>query len=432
MTTIQASLGPVTRGERINSLDVIRGLALLGILLMNIVGFGLYGAYQDPTISGGSTGWNFSVWFINSMLFEGTMRGLFTMLFGAGFILLTTRAEQKGGGIEVADIYYRRTLWLLALGLVHAYLMLWFGEILYPYAVFGLLLFPLRKVDPKHLVIAGVVLLSIHAFQQHNKYQGDLKTKNEGIAAEQLKDQGKELDKDQKQALEAWEKLNSKPTPEKVKEENEAIRKGYWSIVKHRLPVNQFFQTTLMYELWVWDIFSMMLIGMAFFKWGIFQGKRSNGFYILLAVVGYAVGLTVNYYETTMVYQNNWEIVTMHKADQTYQLGRLFTTIGHIGLAMLFIRSGMLRFLQNAIAAVGKMALTNYLIHTVICNIYFMGFGFGMFGRLQRYELYYVVAAIWIFQLIYSPIWFKYFSFGPAEWAWRSLTYMKSQPFRRL
>jgi uncharacterized protein len=148
--------------------------------------------------------------------------------------------------------------------------------------------------------------------------------------------------------------------------------------------------------------------------------------------VGYAVGLTVNYYETTMVYQSNWEIVTMHRAEQTYQLGRLFNTMGHIGLAMLFIRSGMLRFLQNAIAAVGKMALTNYLIHTVICNIYFMGFGFGMFGRLQRYELYYVVAVIWIFQLIYSPIWFKYFRFGPAEWAWRSLTYMKTQPFRRL
>mgnify|MGYP001826606248 FL=1 len=123
-------LRPVERSNRINSLDIIRGIALLGILLMNITGFGLAFAYGDPTNSGGSTGWNLNAWIMNNMLFEGTMRGLFTMLFGAGFILLTTRGEERGGGIGVADLYYRRILWLLLFGIIHVYLMLWYGDIL--------------------------------------------------------------------------------------------------------------------------------------------------------------------------------------------------------------------------------------------------------------------------------------------------------------
>ena len=149
-------------------------------------------------------------------------------------------------------------------------------------------------------------------------------------------------------------------------------------------------------------------------------------------LVGYLVGLSVNYYETMIEINSNFDVVEMSKAGQTYQLGRFFTTLGHIGLFMLFIKSGILGFLQNALAAVGKMALTNYLMHTVICTTYFLGFGFGMFGKLQRYELYYVVVAIWIVQLIYSPIWLRYFKYGPAEWLWRSLSYKKRQPFRNV
>ena len=186
----------------------------------------------------------------------------------------------------------------------------------------------------------------------------------------------------------------------------------------------------MMYEFWVWDILSFMLIGMAFFKWEIFQGKRPSRFYWTIMIVGYAIGLYVNYCETMLSINNNFEVIALSKAGQTYQLGRLFTTLGHIGLFMIFIKSGILKFLQNALAAVGKMALSNYLIHTVICNVLFMGFGFGLFGRLQRFELYYVVLGIWIIQLIYSPVWFRYFKYGPAEWLWRSLSYMRRMPFR--
>ena len=426
-------LRPVERSNRINSLDIIRGIALLGILLMNITGFGLAFAYGDPTNSGGSTGWNLNAWIMNNMLFEGTMRGLFTMLFGAGFILLTTRGEERGGGIGVADLYYRRILWLLLFGIIHVYLMLWYGDILYPYALFGLMIFPLRKVAPKYLVIAALVLLAIGSIKSINEYHEDLKIQTEGLAVELLKEGNEDikLTEDQEAAFSSWEGLQkNKKTEEQITEANEKNQGSYWSIVKSRFGVNKFMQSSLIYDFWVWDILSFMLLGIAFFKWRIFQGERSFKFYGLLMVIGYSIGLSVNYYETMLSVNSNFDIVEMGKADQTYQLGRLFTTLGHIGLFMLFIKSGILKFLQNALAAVGKMALTNYLMQTIFCTTYFLGYGFGMFGKLQRYELYYVVITVWIIQLIYSPIWLKYFKYGPAEWLWRSLSYMKKQPFK--
>jgi uncharacterized protein len=115
----------------------------------------------------------------------------------------------------------------------------------------------------------------------------------------------------------------------------------------------------------------------------------------------------------------------------TYPLGRIPTTCGHIALIMLFVKSGWLPFLQKSLAAVGQMAFTNYITHTIICNFIFLGYGLSMYGRLQRYELYYIVIGIWIFQLIACPIWLKHFRFGPLEWMWRSLTYWKRQPMRR-
>src|ERR1017187_8591267 len=133
---------PVERGERISALDTLRGFALLGIFLMNIVAMGLFGAaYDDPTAAGGSTGANLWVWAVLHVIAEGKMRCLFSMVFGASVILLTSRLEARGTS---ADIYYRRTLWLLLIGILDAYL-LWAGDILYPYALCGLALFPFRK-----------------------------------------------------------------------------------------------------------------------------------------------------------------------------------------------------------------------------------------------------------------------------------------------
>src|SRR5580700_6039508 len=156
---------PVNQGERISALDTLRGFALLGILLMNIVGMGMFaGAYDDPTAAGGATGANLGVWAVLHVLAEGKMRCLFSMVFGAGIILLTSRLEKRGASIgnTSADVYYRRTLWLLAFGVVHAYL-LWDGDILYPYALCALVLYPFRKMSAKGLLIIGGVLVLLES-----------------------------------------------------------------------------------------------------------------------------------------------------------------------------------------------------------------------------------------------------------------------------
>ncbi|GAA4955125.1 DUF418 domain-containing protein [Algibacter agarivorans] len=428
--TNQAHFEPTKQKSRINALDVIRGIALLGILLMNINGMGLPYAYSDPSVSGGSEGLNLQVWIVNEMLFEGTMRGLFTLLFGAGVILLTKRLENGGAGISTADIYYRRILWLLIFGLINVWVLLWHGDILFPYAIFGLMLFPFRNTSVKNLIIAGCLLICIGVLWDISDYNTDLQTQKVGLEAQVLKDQGTELSEVQEKDLKNWGKLNTKKTPEEVNEYIEKMHQGYWAIATEKVKMNQFMQTWFPYRIWSWDILSFMLLGMAFFKLQIFHGERSNTYYLIMLITGYLIGLTINYLETSAILDSNFDKLTMHKAGMTYQIGRLFTTIGHIGLFMLFIKSGILDFLQKALAAVGRMALTNYLMHSVITTTLFYGFGFSLFGDLQRFELYYIVGGIWVLQLIFSPIWLKHFHYGPVEWLWRSLTYNKKQAFK--
>jgi uncharacterized protein len=420
---------PVKALDRINSLDVIRGIALLGILLMNIIGMGLPYAYSDPTIVGGADGWNLKVWIVNTLLFEGTMRGLFTLLFGAGVILLTSRLEKNGAGITTADIYYRRILWLLIFGLINVYVLLWHGDILYPYAIFGLMLFPFRIASVRRLFLVAGLLISFGICWDIADYRSKLNLQQEVTEIQEIKDQGLELTEQQEGTLSKWEKFKAKHTQEEIDKQIETMHKSYFTVIFEKVKLNQFMQTWLPYRLWVWDILSYMLIGMAFFKLRIFHGERSGKFYLMLLSVGYLVGLSINYYEINMVLADKFDALTILKADQTYQVGRLFTTMGHVGLFMLFIKSGILRWLQQSLAAVGKLALTNYLMHSIITSIIFYGDGFSMYGMLERYELYYIVAGIWVFQLIYSPIYLKYFLYGPAEWIWRSLTYQKRQPF---
>jgi uncharacterized protein len=203
---------------------------------------------------------------------------------------------------------------------------------------------------------------------------------------------------------------------------------NYAEILETKSSEIQWMQSWFQYRYGVWDILSFMFLGMAFFKLRILHGERPVKFYVILAIIGYAVGLSVNYYEVLMITDRNFAPLKMYEAKQTYDIGRFFVTMGHIGLFMLFIKSGIFAFLQRSLAAVGRIALSNYLMHSIITSIIFLGF--GLYGQLERYELYYVVFGIWIFQLIVSPIWLKHFQFGPFEWLWRSLTYGKKQAFR--
>lgn len=426
-------LGPVTGAERIGSLDVLRGVALLGILLMNITGFGLqFWAYDDPTVQGGSTGYNLYVWIMNNMFFEGTMRAMFSMLFGVGMVLMTSRMISKGGGIEVADIYYRRTIWLLLFGIIHGYLILWVGDILYAYGLFGLFLFPFRNTSPKKLILAAGILTLIGISLTSYDYNHKMKYLEQYNLARSYENEA-DVPEDVKKGKEAWEALlaEMKPSEKQIQETTESMHKGYFDLVLFLAPVNRMIQSIFNYDYNPWDILAMMLLGIALYKLRVITAELSFKTYLIIMALGYGIGLSVNYYETMLILNNEFSIESFHKARLTYPVGRIAVSFGHIGLVMIFCKLNIILFLKRSLAAVGRMALTNYIMHSVICAIIFTGVGFSMFGKMQRYELYHVVISIWIFQLILSPIWLKYFRFGPLEWVWRSITYKKRQPFKR-
>jgi len=424
-------INPITHMERITALDILRGFVLCGILLMNITGFGLAGAYSNPTVSGGATGWNLYAWITTNMFFEGTMRAMFSMLFGVGTYILLERLDHRKAGMEAADIFMRRMIWMLFFGLVHGYLLLWTGEILYDYALMGFLVFPFRKLAPKKLIIIAAFLFSAGAVWSYFQYKADIKLVENVAIVNEKEAAGEELTKELKEAKFKWEKIQEHKSPEFVKETNENMRKGYFEVVAFLAPINMETDTLWFYRYNLWDILSMMMLGIALYKLKIITGDKSAKFYALMVLLGYGIGLSVNYWEVTTIMNSNFDFLAYSKTNLTYDLGRVAIVLGHVGAIMLFAKTSILGGLKRSIAAVGKMALSNYIMHSLICMIIFTGGGFGMFGKLQRYELYFVVFAIWIFQLIISPIWLRYFYYGPMEWVWRTLSYRNNPHFRK-
>jgi len=431
METPNTFLSPIDSGERITALDLMRGVVLCGILLMNINQFGLAHAYSDPTVAGGYEGWNLYTWITTSMLFEGTMRGLFSLLFGVGMFILLDRMEQREAGIKGADIYFRRLIWLLLFGVIHGYLLIWAGEILYNYALMGFLVYSFRRLPPKSLTLIALVLFSIGSFWNFMEYKSKKNMLEQVEQAAIFIAEGKPLDREMESAVKEWEQVQEERSPEAISYYNESMRRGYFDVVAFNAAAVFKWKTYGPYRYDLWDILSMMLLGIALFKWKVFTGKKSNRFYLIMATIGYAIGLTVNYFETTHIINSNFSYLSFFETQATYDLGRVSTCFGHIGVIMLFSKLNVLHWLKHAISCVGKMALTNYLMHSVICAFVFTGIGFGLFGALERYELLYVVFGIWVVQLIYSPIWMKYFHFGPAEWLWRRLSYLQKPAFRK-
>jgi uncharacterized protein len=175
-----------------------------------------------------------------------------------------------------------------------------------------------------------------------------------------------------------------------------------------------------------------MLVGMALYKLGVVTAKRTPRFYATMAVVGLIVGLSAAAYGVQQNFVHDWDLAFSRFGSgfQFNYWGSLLVSGGYIGLVILWVQWGGLARLQAALAAVGRMALSNYLLHTLIATTIFYGHGFGLFGSVDRTGQLIIVLAIWACQLVWSPIWLHYFRFGPAEWLWRSLTYWKPQPMR--
>jgi uncharacterized protein len=435
MEAMAGSAAPTSAAERIFALDVIRGFAVLGILLMNILGFGqASSAYMNPVaIEGGNTGWNLWAWYGEMFYFEGTMRGLFTVLFGAGVVLYTSRLERAGLGLRSADLYFRRNLWLWVFGIFNAYVLLWSGDILYFYGLCALFLYVFRNLPVRKLLLCSALLLCVQPVVGIFDYAKVRAGEEQAPALQAKQKAGKELSAAEQALLENYQgaKYAVDPDPKKVAHAVQQMRGGYLSAAERVHDHAWSAETEFFARQGFWECVGMMLLGMALFKSGALTLGWSTRAYATMLVLGYGIGLAVNSWEIHYVVSNHFDVAAAFVPwTLTYDLGRIPTTLGHVALAMLVVRSGLFRGALKAFAATGQMALSNYLAQSLICLFAFTGAGLGWFGQLQRYQLYYVVLAIWIVELAWSPLWLSRFRYGPMEWLWRSLTRWEMQPMR--
>jgi len=427
-----ASALPVTGAERIEAIDTLRGIAVLGILVMNIYAFAMpFIAYQDPLAMGGTEWYNLGTWFFTHIFFDQKFLTIFATLYGAGLVMMAERAEARGAPYTGA--WYRRNFWLLLFGAAHGYLI-WFGDILFHYALMGMLVFPLRKLAPRALIIAATVLLSIGMLMQFagGTYMADLQRR--GAEVQALVDAGETLNEEQAATLEEWQASAAflKPPEEQVAEDVAAYTGGYAGIVAHRFPMVVMMETQATIGFVVWRVGGIMLLGMALMKLGVLSGARSRAVYRRMMQVGYGFGLPIALFSAWQLNAHHWDMLWMFRVGGLPNyIGSLFVACGHIGLVMMIVKTGAMRSLMNRFAAVGRMAFTNYLMHSIVMTTIFYGYGFGLYGQIPRVWQMAFVAAMLAFQLWASPWWLARYRFGPAEWLWRSLSYLSVQPMRK-
>lgn len=394
MTEAPGAQAGTPPAARIASLDVLRGFAVLGILIMNVQGFSMPGdAYDDPTAWGDLTGANYVVWWLSHLFADTKFISIFSFLFGAGVCLFADRAARRGA--DPTRLHFRRMRWLLLFGLVHAYL-LWVGDILVAYAVSGFVIFRFRDWNPRRLLVGGLGFFAVGsvAVVGLGYYLGGLPQS--------------EIDR----------------LLPPIAEEVAAYRGAWLAQMSQRATDSLGMHFLLLPVSLFWRCTGAMMVGMALYRRGVLSASRSDGFYKRLAFRGLCAGgiaVLVGVWFDVRAQWNFPESQTFHS--QFNYWGGLSMAAGYVGLVMLGVRRGWLPRLQDRLAATGRMAFTNYVMQTLICTTLFYGHGFGLFGSVERWKQALIVVAVWLAQLWWSPLWLARFRQGPLEGIWRRLTY---------
>ena len=424
---------PVLQKERIDIIDSLRGVAILGILLMNIPGFSAAG---DPFIRNEFGTINYKIWYYVSWMADGTQRALFSMLFGAGILLFMANKTTQDSIIFPADYFFRRQLWLIVFGLFNIYILLWSGDILFDYGCYGLLMFVFRLWTPKKLLIAAGVCFLLMLARENRTLYLDKRTISRGEVVERIDTTVTKLTPRQKEHLSGMQDFRERAEPESRKkrmERRNRMMSGSYSD-NYDFRTQQYLNNILEYTYFaIWDVLLFMFIGMAFYKTGVLMGKASVKLYAIICVGGLGLGLLLSYYHLKPVIDAKFNLYNYAKNTMLsyYEAGRTLRTFGIFGSLMLLYKSGIFKWFFKLMRPVGQMAFTNYLTQSITCAIIFYGIGFGLYGQFERYQIYLVVLAIWTIQIIWSHIWLRYFQYGPFEWIWRQLTYWEKLPLRK-
>ena len=389
---------PINLKNRIHSLDLIRGFAVLGILIMNITSFSQINiAYMNPTIGAGLQGYNKYFHGFNYIFADTRFMSIFSMLFGAGMVLFTQRIEAKGK--RVATLHFKRMFWLLLFGLIHAY-FIWVGDILVAYAICGSLVFFFRKKSIRTLFIMAVILFLVPISLNFMTYYG--------------------MPKDALESTFAF----FYPSTEQIALETKIMQGSYLDQMPLRLENAIGLQTIVFMIEIFWRTSAMMLFGMILYRKGILSADKSTAYYKKMIWVGFVPGLILSIIGLDQLYASEWSGAYVMNIGANYKfLSGLFMASSYIGLLIWIYKKGIFKKLQNRLQATGRMAFTNYIGMSVICTLIFNGHGLGLFGTFDRLQQFVIVIGIWVTMLIISPLVLKKFQYGPLEWLWRKLTY---------
>ncbi len=388
-------------GERFESIDFVRGAALLGILVMNIMMFAMPGAASYNPLALGDRGRvDFAIWLFSHLFFDQKFMTIFSMLFGAGIVLMAARVEQRGG--RPAVTHYRRMLALWVFGLIHAYLI-WDGDILALYAVCGAIVYPFRRLRPAALIATGLVFLLI----------GSAIFLAIGILIPQgSPDVARDV-------ISFWS-----PSDQDIRDELAAYG-GTWLSAFHWRAIASFEFHVIDILVWgLWRASGNMLLGMAMLKLGVLTAERATSFYRRTAIAGFAIGVPVVAFGAHQMHIHAWEgYFSFFIAGLFNYWASIVIACGWIGVLILARNAPALARLKPRVIAVGRSAFSCYILTSLLCTWIFYGYGLGLFGRVGRPGQLAITVAVWTVLLIIAPAWLNRFRQGPLEWLWRACTY---------
>ena len=414
-----AAPAPVSAAERIDTLDFIRGLAVMGILAANIVAFGQpFEAYMYPaaflTDPGDPGGW---MWIAQFILVDGKMRGLFTLLFGAGMYLFMEKAWAKGAtrGLQAWRLFI-----LMLFGMIH-FFFIWPGDILFYYALFGFLVLACLRWSVKTQLWVGLAgyMLGVLFYAATLSIPWAIADTPLGTSSPEIAEQRAEI------IAAIDETLAQGDVP------NAAIASGdYATLVAHRVN-EQWYEPLANAMLFGFETVPLMLIGVALYRLGFFSGAFDRGKMLRWGWIGVIAGATASLAIGLVVQAGGFTYYgTLAGFVAWSPLPRLWMVLGLAALLVAYAPSAT-GWLGDRVRAAGRAAFTNYLGTSVVMMFVFHGWALGLFGQLNRPQLYVVVVLAWVVMLAWSKPWLDRYRYGPLEWLWRSLTYRTVFPLRK-
>lgn len=415
----------VAETPRIQQLDVLRGFAVLGLPLMNMVAFAMpMAAYLNPMAYGVDDFGHHAAFSILTIFADQKFMGLFTLLFGASVLLLRDRniQQQRKAGWR----HFFRMLTLLVFGGLHFW-FIWGGDILTFYAIVGMFIYAFSGLSKNILLalgglflVAGLSLAHITGVTPENMGEaGYIQSKNLYQPSEDFIAHTKEL------YLGTYEQTMQASRQMQDYEEGDVT-------LEDATPEQKMAAAGVMSAMGLYALLKMsgmIVLGMALFKIGFLQGELDRSIYKKVALICGCGGILISIVSLTINYSSAWDMqVYFEYGMLTKELGSIPTTIAYAAGIILLISYNKFTFLFSMFANVGKMALTNYLVQSVMCMFIFYGIGLGLFGSLSRLELVLVAICIWLIQITYSTLWLKVFKQGPAEWLWRSISSFRLEP----